>query len=293
MPRHWILQRHYVRTAALAATAALFLNSCDQAPEKAADEPQEQGVSELQFVEKAVGKVVPSKVAYDLHQKGADIVFVSVRERAEWDEYHIPGAISIPHSRLKEGDDYSWRLLENLSETHEYVLVYCGAGHRSGFLASQARDRDLSNVFNLDGVSFWKEDYPVSYGEPRSPDKEPKLIHLDEAYYYLESGYEDVDFVDVREPESIAMSGGKIIKGAKVIPLSELTKNLDQIDCKKDTVLLCEGTFDGGECSASPAAGKIIIDRLGCKAGHIKYLLEGHGAWEAAGYPVEDYAPAK
>lgn len=274
--------------------AFLFLSSCNQAPETTADDQaQEESVSELQFVEKAVGQVVPSDVAYDLHQKGADIVFVSVREPAEWDEYHIPGAISIPHSLLKEGDEFSWKLLENLSKTHEHVLVYCGAGHRSGFLATQARDRDLANVFNLDGISFWKENYPVSYGEPRSPDREPKLIHTDEAYYYLESGYEDVDFIDVREPESIAMSGGKIIAGAKVIPLSELMKNLDQIDCKKDTVLICEGTFDGGECSASPAAGKIIIDRLGCKAGHIKYMLEGHGAWEAAGYPVEDYVPGK
>ena len=53
--------------------------------------------------------------------------------------------------------------------------------------------------------------------------------------------------------------GGKIIKGSKVIPLSELTKNFDKIDCRKDTVFLCEGTFEGGECSASPAAGKIVI----------------------------------
>jgi rhodanese-related sulfurtransferase len=115
------------------------------------------------------------------------------------------------------------------------------------------------------------------------------MVHLDEAHYYYTAGFEDVDFVDVREPESIAQTGGKIIKGSKVIPLSELTKNLDEIDCGKDTVFLCEGTSDGGECSASPAAGKIVIDKLGCKAGHIKYMFEGFGAWEAAGYPVEPY----
>ena len=59
-------------------------------------------ISPLQFAEKAVGKVVPSDNAHQLRQEGEDIVFVSVREMAEWDEYHIPGAISIPHSRLKE-----------------------------------------------------------------------------------------------------------------------------------------------------------------------------------------------
>ncbi len=259
-----------------------WLGGCNQADQA------RKGV-ELQFVEKAVGKVIPSDVAYQLRQQGEDIVFVSVRERAEWDEYHIPGAVWIPHSKLKEQDEFSWQLLQDLAETHKYVVTYCGAGHRSGFVAEKARERGLVNVFNLDGISFWKEKYPITYGVQRPPDKEPKMIHLDEAYYYYQSGFTDVDFVDVREPESIATRGGKIIKGSTVIPLSELTRQLDKIDCDKDTVFLCEGTFDGGECSASPAAGKIVIDKLGCKAGHMKYLLEGYGAWEAAGYPVEPY----
>jgi rhodanese-related sulfurtransferase len=115
-----------------------------------------------------------------------------------------------------------------------------------------------------------------------------EVVPSDNAYQ-LRQEREDIVFVSVREPESIAMAGGNIIKGAKVMPLSELTKNLDKIDCKKDSVFICEGTFDGGECSASPAACKIVIDKLGCKAAHMKYLLESHGAWEAAGYPVEPY----
>jgi phage shock protein E len=252
---------------------------------------REESGTKLELVEKAVGRVVPSENANRLQREGADIVFVSVRERAEWDEYHIPGAVWIPHSRLKEQDAFAWRLLEELAATHDYVVTYCGAGHRSGFVAARSRERGLENVFNLDGISFWKENYPVARGEPRPPDREPKMVHLDEAYYYYTAGFEDVDFVDVREPESIAGSGGKIIKGSKVIPLSELTHHLDAIDCSKDTVFLCEGTFDGGECSASPAAGKIVIDKVGCKAGHIKYMHEGFGAWEAAGYPVEEYRP--
>ena len=243
----------------------------------------------IQFEEKAVGKVVPSSNAYELKQEGADIVFISVREKAEWDEYHIPGAIWIPHSKLKENDQFSWKLIEELANTHDYVLTYCGAGHRSGFVANQAQEKGLKNVFNLDGISFWKLKYPVKKGVKRPPDKEPKMVHIDEAYYYYTAGFDDVDFIDVREPDSIFKSGGKIIKGSKVIPLSELAKHLDQIDCKKDTVFLCEGTAHGGECTASPAAGKIVIDKVGCKAGHIKYMLEGFDAWMEKNYPVEVY----
>ncbi len=284
-----------INRTALLVTALIGWAWCFAGCEQAAQPPQDKAPAakptELQFVEKAVGKVVPSDAAYKLWQEGQDIVFVSVRERAEWDEYHIPGAIWIPHSRLKEKDEYSWRLLEELANTHQYVLTYCGAGHRSGFVAAQARERQMNNIYNLDGISFWKERFPITVGEKRPPDKEPKMIHLDEAYFYLKSGYEDVDFIDVREPESIMRTGGNIIKGAKVIPLSDLMKHLDEIDCKKDAVFICEGTFEGGECSASPAAGKIVIDKLGCKAGHMKYMVEGHGAWEAAGYPVEPYTP--
>lgn len=275
------LQEHYAAFLTL-FFLMLILTACDQLGTN-------RKTAALEFEEKAVGKVVPSHNANQLRLQGEDIVFVSVREKAEWDEQHIPGAIWIPHSRLKEQDEFSWKLLKNLSETHKYVITYCGAGHRSGFVATQAQQKNLNNVFNLDGISFWKKTYPVVQGPARAPDKEPKMVHLEEAHYYYTAGFEDVDFIDVREPESIAAGGGKIIKGAKAIPLSELTKYLGEIDCSKDTVFICEGTFDGGECSAAPAAGKIVIDKLGCKAGHIKYLLEGHGAWEAAGYPVESF----
>lgn len=244
------------------------------------------GQTALRFKEQGnVGQVVPSEVAYAMRLEGQDVVFVDVREREEWDGEHVPGAVWIPHSRLKENDADAWGLLETLAKTHANVFTYCGAGHRSGFIASRAQEKGLTNVFNLDGFSFWKTKYPIIKGVS-DPDKEAKPIHLDEAYYYYTT-FEDVDFVDVREIESIELTGGNVVQGAQWIPLSELAKNLDKINCGRDTVFICEGTFDGGECSASPAAAKIAITKKGCPAGKMKYLLEGHGAWEAAGYPVE------
>lgn len=258
--------------------AVVILSSC------VSEKPTQK--VELTFKEQGnVGKVVPSEIAYQMKQQGEDIVLVDVREKEEWDAEHIPGAIWIPHSKLKENDKEAWNQLESLSKTHENVFTYCGAGHRSGFIASKAQEKGFNNVFNLDGFSFWKLKFPIIKGES-DPDKEAKVIHLDEAYYYYIS-FTDVDFVDVREIESIEATGGNIIKGAKWIPLSELGRRLDEINCEYDTVFVCEGTFDGGECSASPAAAKIAIERKGCKAGRMKYLLEGHGAWEAAGYPVQ------
>lgn len=244
----------------------------------------------LQFIDKQVGKVATSDSVYQARQEGQDIILVDVREKEEWDAEHIPGAVWIPHSQLKENDQEAWSQLEMLAKTHKYVLTYCGAGHRSGFVASEAQEKQLANVYNLDGFSFWKQRYPITKGQV-TPDKEPKMVHLDEAYYYFQN-FDDVVFVDVREKESIERTGGKIIRGAKWVPLSEMAKHLDEFDIQKDHVFICEGTFEGGECSASPAAAKMLIERKEAKAGKMKYLLEGHGAWEAKGYPVEPL-PAK
>ena len=46
-------------------------------------------------------------------------------------------------------------------------------------------------------------------GEKRPADMEPKMVDLDEAHYYYSAGFSDVDFIDVREPESIAQAGGQ------------------------------------------------------------------------------------
>ena len=61
--------------------SGVFVTGCEEASES----PAPSG-AELQFQEKAVGQVVPSDNAYALRQQGVDMVFVSVRERAEWDD---------------------------------------------------------------------------------------------------------------------------------------------------------------------------------------------------------------
>ena len=102
-------------------------------------------------------------------------VSLDVREKEEYDAEHIPGAVWIPHSKLKENDKEAWNLLETLSKTHKNVFTYCGAGHRSGFIATIAQEKGFSNVFNLDGFSFWKLKFPIIKGKS-DPDKEAKII---------------------------------------------------------------------------------------------------------------------
>ena len=97
--------------------------------------------TELSFKDVAVGKVVPSEIAYQMKQEGQDIILIDVREKEEWDAEHIPGAVWIPHSKLKENDTEAWGQLETLAKTHQNIFAYCGAGHRSGFIAELAQKR--------------------------------------------------------------------------------------------------------------------------------------------------------
>lgn len=127
---------------------ALVMSSCKPPP------TIETKPAELQFIEKAVGKVVSSDSAYQYRQQGGVIVFLSVRERQEWDEEHIPGAVWIPHSKLKEDDPAFWDQVIPLAQTHKYLLAYCGAGRRSGYVTKMAQERGLSKVYNLGGISF-------------------------------------------------------------------------------------------------------------------------------------------
>lgn len=67
------------------------------------EKPQQK--VEISFKQQGnVGKVVPSEIAYQMKQQGDDIILVDVREKEEWYAEHIPGAIWIPHSKLKEKD---------------------------------------------------------------------------------------------------------------------------------------------------------------------------------------------
>jgi hydroxyacylglutathione hydrolase len=83
-------------------------------------------------------------------------LLVDVRERSEWDEGHVPGAIHIPYEELRE-------------RTHELpvdrpIVLYCASGARSSLAASvlESNDRDVANMRG--GFTAWRNaKLPVSH----------------------------------------------------------------------------------------------------------------------------------
>lgn len=225
---------------------------------------------------------ITSKELYSRIQKGERIIILDVREENEYTGKHIPEAIWFPKSKFDKQDPEVLNKLEAIDKDTP-VVTYCGAGHRSSYVAKKLRQAGY-NAYNLDGISFWeKENLPLVRGPKLPPSEEPAIIHLEEAYenYYLL--FKDAIWVDVRDTEDYKRGH---IKGALGIPLPEIESRLSEIPQDKEIVFYCEGTWDGGTCEASRSAGRILI-KEGYKQGNIKVFEDGYGAWENAGYPIE------
>src|SRR5207245_4091531 len=72
-------------------------------------------------------------------------VFVDVRERDEWEEGHIPGAVHIPRGNLES------RIENAVPDRERAVLVYCSAGNRSAFGAKTLEELGYERVWSLAG----------------------------------------------------------------------------------------------------------------------------------------------
>jgi molybdopterin/thiamine biosynthesis adenylyltransferase/rhodanese-related sulfurtransferase len=76
---------------------------------------------------------------------------VDVRERDEWDEGHLPGAVHVPRGYLES------RIEATVPDRSRPVLVYCAAGNRSAFAAKTLEELGYEHVVSLaGGFTDWK-----------------------------------------------------------------------------------------------------------------------------------------
>jgi molybdopterin/thiamine biosynthesis adenylyltransferase/rhodanese-related sulfurtransferase len=76
---------------------------------------------------------------------------VDVRERDEWAEGHIPGAVHIPRGNLES------RIEAAVPDRSTPVVVYCASGSRSAFAAKSLQELGYENVVSLaGGFTDWK-----------------------------------------------------------------------------------------------------------------------------------------
>jgi molybdopterin/thiamine biosynthesis adenylyltransferase/rhodanese-related sulfurtransferase len=106
---------------------------------------------------KQVPEWSPSQVheAFDQQQVGAqsdqEMVLVDVREKIEWNEGHIPGAIHVPRGYLE------LQIEEAVPDKSKTVVLYCAGGVRSLMAGATLKQMGYENAISMSGgFGSWK-----------------------------------------------------------------------------------------------------------------------------------------
>lgn len=88
---------------------------------------------------------------HEAEKDNQDIVLVDVREKHEWNEGHIPGAIHVPRGFLE------LQIEEAVPDKSKTVLLYCAGGVRSLMAGKTLQDMGYDNAISMSGgFGQWK-----------------------------------------------------------------------------------------------------------------------------------------
>ncbi|MBA2682745.1 MAG: molybdopterin-synthase adenylyltransferase MoeB [Ktedonobacteraceae bacterium] len=109
----------------------------------------------LRNARKQVPEWPANQVYNELEQKGStqdqDFVLVDVREKNEWNEGHIPGAIHVPRGYLE------LQIEEAVPDKSKKVVLYCAGGVRSLMAGNTLQQMGYEDVISMaGGFGQWK-----------------------------------------------------------------------------------------------------------------------------------------
>ena len=100
-------------------------------------------------IRKRIKEATPQEVADLL--RSADIQLADVREKAEWDGGHLPGAVHLPKSYLEQWAE------DRIPDKTKTTVLYCAAGVRSAMAADTLTRLGYTNVVSMaGGFDRWK-----------------------------------------------------------------------------------------------------------------------------------------
>jgi molybdopterin/thiamine biosynthesis adenylyltransferase/rhodanese-related sulfurtransferase len=103
----------------------------------------------------------------DSLNNGNDSVLLDVREKDEYREGHLPGAISLPRGFLE------LRIEQTLTDKSQPIIAYCAGGTRSLLAAKQLKEMGYAQVVSMSGgYGAWKNaGYPWKQDRQFSPEQ--------------------------------------------------------------------------------------------------------------------------
>jgi rhodanese-related sulfurtransferase len=98
---------------------------------------------------KNIREISPTEAAAKL--KSGDALIVDVREKDEWDEEHISGAIHLSRGTIELDIE------EKIPDSDAMIICHCGGGGRSALAAESLQKMGYKNVRSMaGGFKAWK-----------------------------------------------------------------------------------------------------------------------------------------
>jgi phage shock protein E len=98
---------------------------------------------------KNITEISPHEAAAKL--KTGEAIIADVREKDEWDEGHIPGAIHMSRGTIELDVE------EKVPDTNAMIITHCGGGGRSALAAESLQKMGYKNVRSMaGGFKAWK-----------------------------------------------------------------------------------------------------------------------------------------
>ena len=132
---------------------AVFFALCTVCQVEAVDKTPEQLVKEAKST---IREVSINDVRKMIDAK-ENIIFLDVRDKHEFEEGHIPGAINISRGSLE------FKIATIIPDKSAKIIVYCGLDLRSPLAVRVMNDLGYTHAVNLlGGLKAWKEaGYPT------------------------------------------------------------------------------------------------------------------------------------
>ena len=99
--------------------------------------------------EKAMYEQITQEEAKKIMDSGEEHIILDAREKDEFDEGHIPGAILIPYTEIENKAE------EMLPDKNAQILVYCRSGRRSKIASESLAKLGYTNVKEFGGIIDW------------------------------------------------------------------------------------------------------------------------------------------
>lgn len=101
-----------------------------------------------EYVEKTYNTIEPEE-AKEMMTDDENVIILDVREKDEYDEGHIEGAL------LLSNNDITFKAEEVLPDKSATILVYCRSGNRSAQASQKLAELDYTNVYDFGGILDW------------------------------------------------------------------------------------------------------------------------------------------